>query len=155
MPRKPTESKIASERKERLILETWQENLEEYAGFSTFFRWVEKNHPQIIAQYRKGGAKTDPRELESISHDITQLRELLGREKQATSEKMADLSRNKGLTKKALANRISVRKNNGDKTTLTELAYDFDVCSATLRGFVNENCKTDWKSYVQQVLEQE
>ncbi len=156
MPKKPSEFKVAVQRKERLIQEAWQEDLEEYLGFLQFFRWAEVYHPEIVAEFRADkGVRHYFGNMDDVNHDLIQAKELSKRQAKAKSDKLSNSRRSKVLTKEALAKEIAILKNDGEKTTIIDLSEIFRVDVKTMRGFIKRNFNMDWKTYVQNVLDQE
>ena len=154
MPKKPSELKSLTLNKERLLLEGWQEDLDDYLGFLQFFRYAEVHYPEIVAKFVKDKGGHFYASSEDIDYNIKGYKDLTKFHTRVRSEKVGKNARKKSLTKEALAKRISIRQSKGEKNTLTEVAYCFDVDTDTLRAFVKREFGLDWKSYVRKVLEE-
>jgi hypothetical protein len=154
MSKKPSELKDLAQNKERLLLEGWQEDLESYLGYLQFFKYAQVHYPEIVDEFRKDNGGHFYANIDSINYNIEGYKHLTKYHSKVKSDKVRKNALKKSLSKEALAKRIAIRKNKGEKTTLTELAYCFEVDEDTLRSFVKREFNLDWKSYLRKILEE-
>lgn len=154
MPKKLNKTETPPQRRERLLLEGWQEDLDDYLISYQFSQWVQKNYPDIAAEFHSDkGLRHYFGSMESIDHNIEGYKDLTQYHTRVRAGQVGKNALKKDLTQEALAKRLAIRKSNKQKTTLTELAYCFEVDEKTLRSFVKREFNLDWKSYLRKVLE--
>lgn len=154
MPNKPNKTETLSQNRERLLLEGWQEDLDDYLLAYQFSQWVQKSYPDIAAEFSSDkGLRHYFGSMESIDHNIKGYQDLTQYHTRVRSNKVGKNALNKDLTQEALTKRLVSRKSKGEKNTLTEVAFCFEVDEKTLRSFVKREFNLDWKSYLRKVLE--
>lgn len=150
MPRNPSKTEIRN----KATLDTWQNDLKDNAQLVTFVKWVQKNHPQVLAQFRDAKVKVDPLDEIAITDNFWNAAYSLHESEADLSIEMASRSKSKKLTIEELAKEIQILTHNEESTSLESVAEIFKVHKDTLKRFIKEEFEiTDWRIYRQKVLE--